>query len=214
VSKAIVPQRLIIYGAQGKVRGVIENRVLRKEICGRIHLLRKPPAIALDARMYDRYRPYFDEIEITDADTGIVYRVAASYFDRRRFEIERGYGKQYALGLKRWHTNTPTGEQLLLEVWTRCNACSVQSTGYGNWQRTGATLGTPTKRNAPCSAFARRCRRATRAGLPAGSDRPRPPHRLAGTPHAPSPHPAGQVAHAHSGRRGVSRPRACAEQGA
>jgi hypothetical protein len=116
VSKAIVPQRLIIYGAQGKVRGVIENRVLRKEICGRIHLLRKPPAIALDARMYDRYRPYFDEIEITDADTGIVYRVAAGYFDRRRFEIERGYGKQYALGLKHWHTNAPVGGQLLLEV--------------------------------------------------------------------------------------------------
>jgi hypothetical protein len=116
VSKAIVPQRLIIYGAQGKIRGIIENRVLRKEIHGRIHLLRKPPAIALDARMYDRYRPYFDEIEITDADTGIVYRVSAGYFDRRRFEIERGYGKQYALGLKHWHTNAPVGGQLLLEV--------------------------------------------------------------------------------------------------
>jgi len=25
-------QRLIIYGAQGKIRGIIENRVLRKEI--------------------------------------------------------------------------------------------------------------------------------------------------------------------------------------
>ena len=116
MSKAIVPRRLIIYGAQGKVRGVIENRVLRKEICGRIHLLRKPPAIALDARMYDRYRPYFDEIEFSDADTGIVYRASARYFDRFREIIERGYGKQYALGLKRWHTNTPTGEQLLLEV--------------------------------------------------------------------------------------------------
>ena len=116
MSKAIVPQRLVIYGAQGKVRGVIENRVLRKEICGRIHLLRKPPAIALDARMYDRYRPHFDEIEITDADTGIVYRASARYFDRFREVIERGYGKQYALGLKHWHTNTPTGEQLLLEV--------------------------------------------------------------------------------------------------
>jgi hypothetical protein len=116
VPKAIVPQRLVIYGAQGKIRGIIENRVLRKAIRGSLHLLRKPPAIALDARMYDRYRPYFDEIEITDADTGIVYRVAASYFDRCRFVIERGYGKQYALELKRWHTNMPTGEQLLLEV--------------------------------------------------------------------------------------------------
>ena len=109
-------QRLVIYGAQGKIRGIIENRVLRKEIRGRIHLLRKPPAIALDARMYDRYRPHFDEIEITDADTGIVYRASARYFDRFREVIERGYGKQYALGLKHWHTNAPVGGQLLLEV--------------------------------------------------------------------------------------------------
>ena len=116
MSKTIVPQRLVIHGAQGKIRGVIENRVLRKEIRGRIHLLRKPPAIALDARMYDRYRPYFDEIEITDADTGTVYRASARYFDRFREVIERGYGRQYALELKRWHTNTPTGGQLLLEV--------------------------------------------------------------------------------------------------
>ena len=116
MSKAIVPQRLIIYGAQGKIRGIIENRVLRKEICGRIHLLRKPPAIALDARMYDRYRPYFDEIEITDADTGIVYRASARYFDRFREVIERGYGKQYALELKRWHTNAPVGGQQRFEL--------------------------------------------------------------------------------------------------
>jgi len=66
VSKTIVPQRFVIYGALGKVRGVIENRVLRKAIRGSVHLLRKPLAIALDARMYDRYRSCFDEIEITD----------------------------------------------------------------------------------------------------------------------------------------------------
>ena len=46
----------------------------------------------------------------------MVYRVAARFFDRWRFVIERGYGRQYALELKRWHTNTPQGEQLLLEV--------------------------------------------------------------------------------------------------
>jgi len=45
-----------------------------------------------------------------------VYRVSASYFERFREIIERGYGKQYALELKRWHTNAPVGEQLLLEV--------------------------------------------------------------------------------------------------
>jgi hypothetical protein len=116
VPKAIVPQRLLIYGAQGKVRGVIENRVLRKAIRGSVHLLRKPPAIAIDARMYDRYRPYFDEIEITDTETGTVYRVGAGYFDRQRFTIERGYGRQYTLELKHWQTTPPFGEQLRLEV--------------------------------------------------------------------------------------------------
>ena len=91
----------MIYGAQGKIRGVIENRILRKAICGSVHLLRKPPAIALDARMYDRYRPHFDALEITDTETRA--------FERWRFVIERGYGRQYAL-------DTPTGAQLLLEV--------------------------------------------------------------------------------------------------
>jgi hypothetical protein len=74
----------------------------------RVHLLRKPPAIALDARIYDRYRPHFDALEITDTETRA--------FERWRFVIERGYGRQYALELKRRHTNTLKGEQLLLEV--------------------------------------------------------------------------------------------------
>ena len=116
MSKAIVPQRLVIYGAEGKVRGVIENRILRKTICGRVHLLRKPPAIAIDARMYDRYRPHFDEIEITDTETGVVYRVAARCFDRWRFVIERGYGRQYALPLSRWKVELPNDPQRRLEL--------------------------------------------------------------------------------------------------
>jgi len=116
VPKTSVPQRLVIYGAQGKIRGVIENRILRKTICGSLHLLRKPPAIALDARMYDRYRPYFDEIEITDTETGTVYRAGAPYFDKRRFVIERGYGKQYALPLSCWSVERPNEPQLRLEL--------------------------------------------------------------------------------------------------
>lgn len=37
---------------------------------------------------------------------------------------------------------------------TLCNACIVRLRGSGNWRKMGATLGTPTKRNALCSAFA------------------------------------------------------------
>jgi hypothetical protein len=116
VHKSLPANRIEIRGLHGKLRGVIENRVLRKEIRGSLHLLRKPPAIALDARMYDRYRPHFDEIAITDTETGTVYRAGASYFDRRRLVIERGYGKQYALLLSCWSVERPNDPQLRLEV--------------------------------------------------------------------------------------------------
>jgi hypothetical protein len=55
---------------------MIENRVLHKAIRGSLHLLRKPPAI--DATLYDRYRRHFDALEITDTETGVVYRITAN----------------------------------------------------------------------------------------------------------------------------------------
>ena len=41
-------QRLVIYGAQGKIRGIIENRVLRKEI---------PPQPLYIVRYGNRHEP-------------------------------------------------------------------------------------------------------------------------------------------------------------
>jgi hypothetical protein len=116
VVKTILPERIEIRGAEGKLRGVIQNRTLIKEIRGSIHLLRKPPAIAIDANMYNRWRPYFDTIEIRDTETGRVYRISAKHFDYWRWELERGYGKQYAVALSRWKVENPNDPQLRLEV--------------------------------------------------------------------------------------------------
>ncbi|BCW96780.1 MAG: hypothetical protein WHS44_10580 [Fimbriimonadales bacterium] len=105
-----------IRGAQGKLRGVICNRTLIKEIRSSVHLLRKPPAIAIDARMYDRWRRHFDALEIRDTDTGRVYRISAARFESYRWELEYGYGKQYAVALSRWSVEDPSDAQLRLEV--------------------------------------------------------------------------------------------------
>ncbi|BCW94681.1 MAG: hypothetical protein WHS44_09895 [Fimbriimonadales bacterium] len=114
--KTSVPKRIEIRGAQGKLRGVIQNRTLQKEIRGSIHLLRKPPAIALDAAMYDRWRRHFDAIEVHDTETGRVYRISATRFEHFRWELERGYGRQYAVALSRWSVEDPNDSQLRLEV--------------------------------------------------------------------------------------------------
>ncbi|CUU11345.1 hypothetical protein GBSOP10_111143 [Armatimonadetes bacterium GBS] len=115
--RTIVPDKPIeIRGAEGKLRGVIQNRTLIKEIRGSVHLLRKPPAIAIDARMYDKWRRHFDSIEIRDTETGRVYRISAKQFESWRWELERGYGKQYAVALSRWAVQKPNDPQLVLEV--------------------------------------------------------------------------------------------------
>jgi hypothetical protein len=114
---SIVPNdRIVLQGPEGKVYGVIENRTLRKHIRGSQHILRKPPAIAIDAALYDGYRPFFDAIEVVDTETGTIYRLAATRFDYWRFALQRGSGCQYAVSLSRWKVENPHDPQLKLEV--------------------------------------------------------------------------------------------------
>lgn len=96
-----------------------ELRVLRKRVYGSKHFLQVPPAIAIDAGLYDKYREKFDVIEVTDLETQRVYRVSASRFDRGRIVIDRGFGRQYALPLSVWvrDDNAVVGQmELGLEV--------------------------------------------------------------------------------------------------
>lgn len=102
-----------LRGADGKVYGSLVHRTLQKRVQGSKHLLRQPPAIAIDARLYDAYRTRFDAIEVVDTETGRVYRLPAERFDALRFELERGYGRQYAVPLHSWQTDTPEPSEQL-----------------------------------------------------------------------------------------------------
>ncbi|CUU35529.1 MAG: hypothetical protein K6U12_04435 [Armatimonadetes bacterium] len=118
IGKTAIPQqgRILLQAPNGKVYGVIENRTLKKRVVGTKHFLRKPPAIAIDADLFQRYRAEFDTIEVQDVETGAVYRLSARQFESWCWELERGYGKQYAVLLSRWAVQKPNDPQLVLEV--------------------------------------------------------------------------------------------------
>lgn len=107
---------VFLRGANGKVYGVIVNRTLCKRVWGSKHLLRKPPAIAIDALLYDAYRSQFDAVAVEDMETGKVYRMSAKRFDSMRWILERGYGKQYAVALRYWSCESPEEPQLRLSL--------------------------------------------------------------------------------------------------
>lgn len=86
----------------GKVYGSLENGVLYKRIIGSRHLLRKPPAIAIDAELYDAYRTKIQAIEVHDIETSTAYRLLRAEFEQYRWVLDRGYGKQYAVHISHW----------------------------------------------------------------------------------------------------------------
>lgn len=108
--------RTLLQSKAGKVYGVIENRTLKKRLAGTKHFLRNPPAIAIDADLFQQYRAEFDTIEVQDVETGVVYRLSAKQFESWCWELERGYGKQYAVLLSRWRVQKPTDPQRVLEL--------------------------------------------------------------------------------------------------
>lgn len=85
----------------GKVYGSIDNRTLHKRVYRSKHFLQKPPAIAIDAELYDTYRDEIDRIEILDLETDTVYCLTKTEFELYRFELDRGYGRQYAVHLRK-----------------------------------------------------------------------------------------------------------------
>lgn len=93
----------------GAIVGVIDNGVFIKHMHGRIHMLRKPPAWALDADTYEnQIRPDCHTIKIEDIDSRIVYTVTVRRFEELKKMTNRGYGRQYFLVIKYWDQKRPT----------------------------------------------------------------------------------------------------------
>lgn len=97
----VLPLWLTVNGKK-KCVGELEGSLFRKRVSKSKHFLRRPPAIAIDAAVWDDIKGKIETIEVIDADTGEVYRAQAVLFESAKVIINRGYGVQYALPLEYW----------------------------------------------------------------------------------------------------------------
>lgn len=89
--------------AQGKVVGSVEDGILRKRVNSKIHFLKIPPAIALDAAMLqEAVELGASEIEIYDRDSDVVFSSSVDFFRENSFPVNRGFGEQLAMPIERW----------------------------------------------------------------------------------------------------------------
>ena len=97
-------EALAVRNQQGRFIGQIVQGIFSKSISDN-HLLRKPPAICIDADEFDKLiRPSCHTIQVTVRD-GLnrgEYRTPMINFITYKGEIDRGYGKQYFMILERW----------------------------------------------------------------------------------------------------------------
>lgn len=109
------PAPNLIYNAQGQVIGEVSGRVFRRRFKGSVHLLRKPPALAVEKHAYLQARGQFDSLQWEDSESGRIYTCSAATFDRYAFPIQRGeYPVQLALPLRYWTVADPAQQQLIL----------------------------------------------------------------------------------------------------
>ena len=87
-----------VFSGDGRRMATIKGRVFEKSIDGTKHFLRRPPAIAMDAWVFDNYAQEFDHICILDRETGTKYQISRADFETNRFEVARGYGTQSSAG--------------------------------------------------------------------------------------------------------------------
>ena len=104
--------RVVPVWVDGRIVAQICDGIFSKSIAGSKHLLKAPPAIALDADSYDGLRENFRTIKVTDRETGRTYVISADEFDRFKVQMDRGYGRQYFVPLGNWDIH-PAGPRQL-----------------------------------------------------------------------------------------------------
>lgn len=96
-----------------KIVGYIEGKTFIKSVAGSRHKLRKPPAWAIDAEVFDsEIKQNATEILIIDKEVDKKYFSTVENFDRLKGQLNRGHGRQYYLTLNQWRTQRD--EQLTL----------------------------------------------------------------------------------------------------
>ncbi len=95
---------LAVRNSQGRVIGQIENGTFTKNI-SEIHLLRKPPAICIDAEPFNKLiwpSCHSIIVRVRDGLNRGEYVTPMINFVTYKGEIERGHGVQYFMILERW----------------------------------------------------------------------------------------------------------------
>ncbi len=86
-----------------RVIGKVTGDVFTKTITGSLHMLRQPPALAFDvSTLEDAERAGAVHVQVTDRETGKVYRAPLALVRSAGFPVNRGYGAQWALTLPYW----------------------------------------------------------------------------------------------------------------
>jgi hypothetical protein len=108
-------QSLPVYTVDGKIGGFVRGEVLRKVVRGSSHMLRKPPAWALDAEVLDTAERIGAKVVlVVDSERGHEYRATISTIRRMGRVINRGFGAQWALPIRCW----TRGDELVVEQLT------------------------------------------------------------------------------------------------
>jgi len=102
--------------AGGRVVGVVRGDTFHKRVQASRHFLKRPAAIAFDvASLREAEAAGAEKVEVTDRETGTVYRAAIGTVWERGWSFNRGYGEQVALALGQWNRDDePVGQQLTL----------------------------------------------------------------------------------------------------
>jgi hypothetical protein len=102
-SRANVTSPVVLHNRRGQVAATIQGRTLQKTVCASRHFLRKPLAICFDDVVIQEARLRgVEQIEVTDKETGHLYRCSLAKFLSRRLRVERGHGLQWGLTMAYW----------------------------------------------------------------------------------------------------------------
>lgn len=99
-----------------KIVGYVQGQTFFKRIKSSKHFLRKPPAIAFDtSSLCDAELLGARFVQVTDSESGKVYKASIDQIWVEGFSLNRGHGQQQALHLSKWNCGSrPVSRQLSL----------------------------------------------------------------------------------------------------
>ena len=112
-----------VYSATGRTIAIRRGEVLYKELYGSKHMLQRPRGWGFDSDVLGTLASPL-VIQITDRETGCIWRASVADFRRWGVAVNRGYGAQVCLPLPYWSVDgqppkaaearPPAAEQLSL----------------------------------------------------------------------------------------------------